>query len=118
MEKQIEYIKGDATNPGGLDKKIIVHVCNDIGGWGKGFVMAISAKWKQPEEQYRQWHQSQKEFELGKVQFVQVEENLWVANMIGQRKINKDEHGNPPIRYEAVEQALEKVAAFAKENNA
>ena len=118
MIKEIEYIKGDATAPGGFGKKIIAHVCNDIGGWGKGFVMAISAKWKQPEEQYRQWYQSQKDFTLGEVQFVQVEEDLWVANMIGQHKINKDERGNPPIRYESVEQALEKVAVFAKENSA
>lgn len=118
MTKEMEYIKGDATAPRGLGKKIIVHVCNDIGGWGKGFVMAISAKWKQPEEQYRQWYQAQKDLTLGEVQFVQVEEDLWVANMIGQHKINKDERGNPPIRYEAVEKALEKVAAFAKEGNA
>ena len=118
MKKEIEFIKGDATTPTGVGKKIIVHICNDIGGWGKGFVMAISKKWKEPEAQYREWHQSQDGFALGEVQIVQVEENIWVANMIGQRKINQDEHGNPPIRYEAVEQALEKVAVFAKKMDA
>lgn len=113
--KQIEYVKGDATTPVGTGNKIIVHICNDIGGWGKGFVMAISAKWKLPEEQYRAWHQSKQNFAMGEVQFVSVEEDIWVANMIGQRKINKDEHGNPPIRYEAVELGLGKVAVFAQE---
>lgn len=116
--KQIEYVKGDATTPVGTGNKIIVHICNDIGGWGKGFVMAISAKWKLPEEQYRAWHQSKQNFEMGEVQFVSVEEDIWVANMIGQRKINKDEHGNPPIRYEAVELGLGKVAVFAQEMKA
>jgi O-acetyl-ADP-ribose deacetylase (regulator of RNase III) len=116
--QNIKYIKGDATTPQADGNKIIVHVCNDIGGWGKGFVMAISAKWKEPEQQYRQWYQSQQEFTLGEVQFIQVEDDIWIANLIGQRKINKDENGNPPIRYEAVAEGLEKIAVFAKENNA
>lgn len=38
---------------------------------------------------------------------------MWVANLIGQHKINKDENGNAPIRYEAVEKGLVKVADFA-----
>jgi O-acetyl-ADP-ribose deacetylase (regulator of RNase III) len=116
--QNIKYIKGDATIPQSNGNKIIVHVCNDIGGWGKGFVMAISAKWKEPEQQYRQWYQSQEKFTLGKVQFVKVENDTWIANLIGQRKINKDENGNPPIRYEAVAEGLEKVAQFATENKA
>lgn len=116
--QNIKYIKGDATTPLAKDNKIIVHVCNDVGGWGKGFVMAISAKWKEPEQQYREWYKSQKNFALGEVQFVQVEDDTWIANLIGQRKINKDENGNPPVRYEAVAKGLEKVAVFAKEKNA
>lgn len=116
--KDIEYIKGDATSPQGSENKIIVHVCNDIGGWGKGFVMAISKRWKKPETQYREWFKSKKEFELGEVQLVQVEENLWVANLIGQHKINKDENGEAPIRYNAIEEGLKTVSEFAKTNNA
>ena len=116
--KDIQYIKGDATSPEGSEDKIIVHVCNDIGGWGKGFVMAISKKWKTPEKQYRDWFKSKNDFELGKVQFVQVEEDLWVANLIGQHKINKDENGEAPIRYHAIEEGLEAVSDFAKTNNA
>lgn len=116
--KDIEYIKGDATSPQGSENKIIVHVCNDIGGWGKGFVMAISKRWKKPETQYREWFKSKKEFELGKVQLVQVEEDLWVANLIGQHKINKDENGEAPIRYNAIEEGLKTVSEFAKTNNA
>ena len=85
---KVNYITGDATNPQTNGKKIIVHVCNDIGGWGKGFVMAISKRWREPEHQYRQWFKSNDNFSLGQVQFVQVEEELWVANLIGQHKIN------------------------------
>ena len=80
--------------------------------------MAISKRWKKPENQYREWFKSKDGFKLGKVQFVQVEEDLWVANLIGQHKINKDENGNAPIRYDAIEQGLEEVASFAIENKA
>jgi len=51
--KPITYIKGDATNPQAKGTKIIIHICNNLGGWGKGFVLAISKRWKAPEEAYR-----------------------------------------------------------------
>ncbi len=114
----INYVIGDATDPNVKGNKIIVHICNDIGGWGKGFVMAISKRWKEPEHEYRKWYKSKENFLLGEVQFVKVEDGIWVSNMIGQHKINKDENGNAPIRYEAIKAGLEKVAQFAKENNA
>ncbi len=37
---QITYLTGDATQPQSAGPKLIVHVCNDIGGWGRGFVVA------------------------------------------------------------------------------
>lgn len=49
---------------------------------------------------------------------MQVEGDVWVANLIGQHKINKDENDNAPIRYDAVLKRLEKVAEFALEKNA
>ena len=115
---EILYIKGDATAPIGSGVKVITHICNDIGGWGKGFVLALSKKWKMPEEAYRQWYKSQEEFTLGAVQFVNVENELYVANMIGQQGIYKNTNGLPPIRYEAVRQCLKKVAWFAMEQKA
>ncbi len=115
---EITYIKGDATTPVGDGNKIIVHVCNDIGGWGKGFVMAISKRWKSPEQNYREWHKSQKKFGLGEVQYVKVENDLLIANLIGQHKIRKDDDGNPPIRYDAISAGLRDVAKKAQEYNA
>lgn len=114
----IIYTKGDATNPISDGNKLIVHICNDIGKWGKGFVMAISKRWPNPEKSYKQWYKSQKDFELGNIQAVQVENDTWVINMIGQHKINKDENGNAPIRYNAVAAALDKVKEFAMKHNA
>lgn len=115
---KIELIKGDATNPQVEGNKIITHICNDIGGWGKGFVLAISKRWEKPENEYRNWFKSDKNFKLGEVQMVQVEKNLWVCNMIGQHKTISNSNGIPPIRYEAVEKCLEKLSNEALQLNA
>ena len=109
---KIEYIKGDATSPVSSGNKIIVHVCNDIGGWGRGFVMAISKKWKQPEEHFRNWYSSNENFALGEVQLVKVEEDIWIANLIGQHDIKADRNGIPPIRYDAISKGLNKIAGM------
>jgi O-acetyl-ADP-ribose deacetylase (regulator of RNase III) len=119
MPDQIRYLKGDATRPQGEGGKIIVHVCNDLGGWGKGFVVALSKRWPQPEASYRSWHKARatNDFALGAVQFVEVEERLWVANLIGQRDL-RPKGGVPPVRYDAIAAGLEKVAAFALDHQA
>ncbi|MDJ1473454.1 macro domain-containing protein [Cytophagaceae bacterium YF14B1] len=113
----IQYVKGDATNPQGDGNKIIVHICNDIGGWGKGFVVALSKKWSKPEKHYRQWYKSGEKFLLGEVQFVPVESTITVANMIAQHDIQVL-NGIPPIRYDAVREGLKKVVTFSQQNNA
>ncbi len=111
----IQYIKGDATNPSTPGLSVIAHICNDIGGWGKGFVLAISQRWPEPERQYREWFAGRKsnDFALGNVQFVEVGSTLWVANMIGQHKIKRGNDGVPPIRYDAVKSCLGLLAQFA-----
>ena len=49
---QIHYRVGDATAPVADGPKIIAHICNDIGAWGRGFVLAISRRWPEPEKAY------------------------------------------------------------------
>ncbi|MEX3101111.1 MULTISPECIES: Appr-1-p processing protein [unclassified Streptomyces] len=53
---EITYTRGDATTPSVKGVKVIAHVCNDSGGWGKGFVLSLSRRWPQPEAAYRAWH--------------------------------------------------------------
>ena len=70
----IEYVQGDATQPQGTGPKVICHVCNDIGRWGKGFVLAVTKRWPEPEAAYREWYRERgnNDFVLGAVQLVQV----------------------------------------------
>jgi len=105
-KQMIHYLEGDATEPVGDGNKIIAHVCNDAGGWGAGFVTAISKKWDEPERAYRSWYRGQYKaqidlFALGNIQLINVVQSgfaerewlgdpiertsgIWVANMIGQ----------------------------------
>ncbi|MFD4031885.1 macro domain-containing protein [Streptomyces sp. NPDC058637] len=112
----ITYVRGDATAPQGKGVKLIVHCCNDLGGWGKGFVLALSRRWPEPEAAYRRWHRERagNDFGLGAVQFVRAGPCVWVANLVGQRGTRTGSQG-VPVRYEAIDAGLEKVAVRAAE---
>lgn len=117
--KPIVYLIGDATKPQAAGNKIIAHVCNDVGAWGKGFVLALSKLSPAPERAFREWYaeRDRNDFALGAVQFVSVSPDIKVANMIGQHGIRAS-RGLPPIRYEAVETALKAVGKKALAENA
>ncbi len=107
-------MRGDATSPQAKGPKLIAHLCNDLGGWGKGFVLAVSRRWPEPERDYRRWHRERatNDFGLGALRVVQVRPDVWVANMIGQHGIRRGSAG-PPIRYDAVERCLATLAEEA-----
>lgn len=127
---EIVYLKGDASAPFAAGPKFIVHVCNDLGGWGRGFVVALSKRWGNPETAYRSWarvgsspllwpadHGTEGitvKFGLGNIQIVQCErrEDIHVVNMIAQHGIQGGSNG-PPIRYDALELCLGKAAEQA-----
>ncbi|MGA4688488.1 MULTISPECIES: macro domain-containing protein [Micromonospora] len=113
---EFRIVRGDATSPQAKGPKIVAHVCNDLGGWGKGFVLAVSRRWPEPERDYREWHRHRagNDFGLGAVRLVRVAPDVWVANMVGQRGMRRGSAG-PPIRYDAVERCLATVADHAEE---
>ncbi len=105
---RIYFVQGDATQPIGEGNKYLVHLCNDKGYWGRGFVLAISKKWKAPEKAFKKWLAANEKPKLGDIQLVSVTPNLTVINCIGQKGIRKYK-GDRPIRYDAVRIALEKI---------
>lgn len=114
---EILYRKGDATapeDPSG-DRMIICHVCNDQGGWGSGFVVALSKRWPKPEREYRKLHRDHG-LQLGWVQMVQVDKRIAVANMVAQHGYRKSSAGIP-LDYDALRTCLEGVAQAATNNN-
>lgn len=106
----ITYLNGDATRPQGDGLKYIIHVCNNKGGWGAGFVLAISKRWKYPEQAYR----TTKPLFLGEIQFCPVEDDIVVINMIAQLLYTEE----IPLKYDALRECLRKVNQLAVENNA
>jgi O-acetyl-ADP-ribose deacetylase (regulator of RNase III) len=108
----IRYVVGDATAPQRKagEKVIIPHVCNCEGGWGRGFVLALSKKWREPEATYRRRYRTGT-MKLGDVHFVLVDDTTYVANMVAQVLHWND---GPPIRYDALHQCLKDVANEAR----
>lgn len=118
----ITYLQGDATHPVGDGPKIIMHVCNDRGGWGAGFVLALSKRWSEPEQAYR----SLKQYARGSVQMVSVDQgrdHIFVANMIAQRGYgasNSRRHKSDepdreiPLDYDALAACLDAVSVRAR----
>jgi O-acetyl-ADP-ribose deacetylase (regulator of RNase III) len=111
----IQYKKGDATDlskvPG---PKILMHIVNSEGKWGAGFVLALSKRWKEPEIRYRSV--SIDELFLGSIQAVAVEKNLIVVNMVAQElgwSMGSDGKMKPPIRYESLNECLDRVDSLA-----
>ena len=114
----IRYLIGDATAPTVTGPKYIAHVCNDIGGWGRGFVLALSHRWKGPERAYRQWSkEGAPTFGLGQVQFVPVTADITVANMVAQHGVRVTSQGGTrqiPLRYDALRQCLDALGVEAQ----
>ncbi len=117
---EINYVIGDATQPISENPVVICHIVNNLGKWGKGFVMALSRRYPQPEREYRRWYRGETgiPWGLGQVQFVEINPRLWVANMIAQHGIGSDQNGQPPIRYAVLSSSLAKVADFALSHQA
>ncbi len=104
----VAYVVGDATDLQGPGPGVTAHVCNDSGGWGKGFVLAMSCRWPEPEAADRRWARSGEYFGLGMVQLVKVEDRLPVDNMVAQHGYVS--RANPvAIRYGALAQCLAKA---------
>jgi len=128
----ISYIHGDATSPQASGPKLIVHVCNTLGGWGRGFVLALSARWPEPEQFYRAWHHHKEphlvekmnpkfmrlemtgRFALGESQLVQVKLDTFVLNMIAQEGMKTGSKG-PPIRYGPLALCLRQADKYARD---
>jgi O-acetyl-ADP-ribose deacetylase (regulator of RNase III) len=107
--RNLHYVTGDATAVSPEGNNIIAHICNDSGGWGRGFVLAVSARWPEPEREYRK--ATATGLPLGSIQVIQVNAAIWVANMVAQHGHASASH--PAVRYDALETCLSALAGKA-----
>lgn len=111
----VRFVTGDATQPQMCpERNYILHVCNNRGGWGAGFTGAISKRWSEPEEAYRDAFQHTlddgDETMVGGISdFVNVGHGLYVVNMIAQDGYKSRQNGTP-LNYGWLEKCLRGVA--------
>ena len=101
----INYIVGDATKPVGNDVKVIVHICNDIGAWGAGFVIPLGNKYPITKNVYKNSIDNR---QLGNIQLIIVEKDIYVVNMIAQKGTTII-NNQIPLKYDSLRLCLKKV---------
>lgn len=122
---ELHYLIGDASKPEHVDERpvIIAHVCNDQGGWGSGFVVALSKRDVRPEQMYRR-SRAGSLTPLGEV-YVSLydpsgrggELDIFVANMVAQHGYKSKD--NPvPLSYRALWECLLMVGEEAADMDA
>ena len=96
--------------PGTL--RVVAHVVNDAGGWGRGFVLPLAQRWPHVEQRYRQWAAGTLgPFVLGMVQPVTAEPGIVVLNLLAQHGYSKP--GSPALQYDALTSCLTKAQQWA-----
>jgi Zn-dependent peptidase ImmA (M78 family)/O-acetyl-ADP-ribose deacetylase (regulator of RNase III) len=109
----LRFIKGDATEPFGAGKKLLLQVVNDQAQvWGGGFAKQARRKWAHAQSDFRQWSFGRSNLRLGNVHSVRLEDDLTLVSLVAQHGFGKLSSG-PRIRYGALFTALEKVAKLA-----
>lgn len=97
---KIHYSLGDATRPMGTGRRMVVHICNNYGGWSAGFVLAVTKAFPQAEFAYRQGSKR-----LGTVGYVPIGNGITICNMIAQ---------TTKVDYAALETCLNRIAERIK----
>ncbi len=122
----IEYVQGDLFKhiAGSTNSIVIPHIVNNLGIWGSGFVTPLGEAFPAAKDDYisraRIIHTSETGtvedrknivYGLGDTHFVEVSDNIEVANMIAQYGIRR---GNTrPLRYNSLAKCLDAVAVRA-----
>jgi hypothetical protein len=90
---------------------IIAHLCNHVGAWGKGFVLAVNDLSMGPKIAYKAYAQvCNQQCPLGVTQMIECQPDLWVANMIAQNGLDKSAVANGVlVDYNALQECLKTV---------
>lgn len=110
----IRYVTGTAVSPRGDGPRMIVHIVNDAAhAWGGGgFATQLGREYPQARQAYRMWTiASPDNLFLGNVHVVEPRPTLFVASLVAQQGYGKSD--TPRLRYGALTQCLQKVAAEA-----
>ena len=121
---ELRYVVGDATRPAKtLDELVVIaHIVNDVGAWGRGFVVALSRWDDNPERAYRRWASGDfepgargKPFALGHTQtcsFGPATAHTWVVNLVAQRGLRRRPGDPQALDLEALRACLRDLCSW------
>lgn len=118
VEEPLSFVKGDASEPYGAERKLLVQLVNDQAQiWGGGFAKQIRKKWPHAQAEFRQWAYDRQNLKLGNIHAANIRPDLSLVSLIAQHGFGKPTSG-PRVRYGQLFSALEKVGELAIKENA
>ena len=118
IEQSLRILQGDATEPFGAERKLLLQVVNDQATvWGGGFAKQARKKWPAAQAAFVKWAYGRQNLKLGNTHFFKVRADLSLVSLVAQHGFGKAARG-PRLRYGALFSALEKVADAALEQSA
>ncbi|MFL5612428.1 MAG: ImmA/IrrE family metallo-endopeptidase [Gemmatimonadaceae bacterium] len=115
----LTVVKGNALQPRGAGQRFVVQVVNDrTPNWGgAGFAQAVRVAWPEVQADFKDWvEQRPKALQLGNARIANLPGGISVASIIAQKSYG--ESASPRLRYAALRQGLETVAAVARKAGA
>lgn len=113
----ITYLKGDASEPRGGGKRLLVQVVNDAAlTWGGGFSLSLRKKWPLLQQAFRSWAMTQRNLKLGNVHVAEVDRNISLVSMVAQHGYGPSP--TPRIRYLSLQECLRRVGEMAAQRGA
>lgn len=108
----IIYKNGDVLQNSSVSR-IICHVVNNKGGFGKGFAASLAKKYPVVKNKYKEWYgmsllYGDNKFKLGSLKEVVINDNLTIINMLCQDGYASRLHPTV-IDYLALEMCLEQI---------
>lgn len=113
ISNEVYTVRGDATEPRGQGKRIIVQLVNTGAAVGIGFGKAMAQKYPASKKALEQWKEKKKGFALGQSQLVNLGEDIFVFQMVAQHGVFP-KYGEIPLKYDSLRMCLEILAIEAK----
>jgi hypothetical protein len=114
----LKYTEGPPTLPKSPGLRYIIQILNNHGQYLGSIANLIANRWPAVETNYRRWYrENYGRLKLGSIQTNQVQSDTIVINMIAADGTEEDDDGNPPLKYEALEQCLGEVGKEVSYNN-
>jgi Zn-dependent peptidase ImmA (M78 family)/O-acetyl-ADP-ribose deacetylase (regulator of RNase III) len=111
-EEPFKILQGDASEPFGAERKLLLQVVNDQASvWGGGFAKQARKKWPHAQTRFREWVLGGRQLKLGNIHSVSVRNDLTLVSLVAQHGFKPS--AGPKLRYSALFSALEKVASLA-----